>query len=79
MNFESSDRAAPGRPRYARWIFCAFAAVALFFLIGEHRAHLYGAWPYLLAALCPLLHLFHRHGGGSGSTADARRSGRRHH
>ena len=44
-------------------IFAAFAAVALFFLLTEHRAHLYGWLPFLLLAACPLMHLFHRHGG----------------
>ncbi|MEW6332185.1 MAG: DUF2933 domain-containing protein [Pseudomonadota bacterium] len=41
-----------------------FLAVAGFFLFTEHRAHLLGALPFLLLALCPLLHLFgHGHGG----------------
>lgn len=47
----------------SKWIFLGFALVALFFLLLEHRAHLYGWWPYLLLALCPLMHLFHGHGG----------------
>ena len=51
--------------------FCAFAAIALFFLWQEHRAHLLGAVPYLLFLLCPILHLLlHRghghHEGGAG-------------
>lgn len=41
-----------------------FLGIALFFLITEHRAHLYGALPYLLLLACPLMHLFHRHGRG---------------
>lgn len=44
-------------------IFAGFAAVALFFLVTEHRAHLYGWLPFLLVAACPLMHVFHRHGG----------------
>ena len=45
-----------------------FLAVAAFFLLAEHRAHLLGALPFLLVALCPLLHFFgHRgHGGHHG-------------
>jgi hypothetical protein len=43
------------------WVFLGFAAVALFFLLTEHRAHLYGWLPYLLFAACPLMHLFHGH------------------
>lgn len=36
-----------------------------FYLITEHRAHLYGALPFLLILSCPLMHLFmhHDHGG----------------
>ena len=45
------------------WVLLGFAAVALFFLLAEHRAHLYGWLPYLLFAACPLMHLFHGHGG----------------
>jgi hypothetical protein len=36
-----------------------FLAVALFFLLAEHRAHVMGALPYLLLLACPLMHLFH--------------------
>jgi hypothetical protein len=55
--------------------FCLFAAVAVFFLWEEHRAHVLGALPYALLLLCPIIHLFmHRghggHGGGGGSGHD---------
>lgn len=55
-------------------IFAGFAAVALFFLVTEHRAHLYGWLPYLLLAACPLMHLFHGH-GRHGSHEGHERSG----
>lgn len=41
----------------------AFFAIAAFFLLTEHRAHLVGAMPFLLLA-CPLLHFFMHHGHG---------------
>lgn len=42
-------------------------AVAAFFLFVEHRAHLFGALPFLLILACPLMHLFmHRGHGGHG-------------
>ena len=48
-----------------RWCFGVFAAVALFFLWQEHRAHLLGALPWLLLLACPLMHfLMHRRHGG---------------
>ena len=40
----------------------AVAAVAGYFLLAEHRAHLAGWLPYILLALCPLMHIF-MHGG----------------
>ena len=58
------------------WIFAGFLAVAGFFFFTEHRAHLMGALPFVLLALCPLMHLFHgrhgRHAHGRGAAADPR-------
>jgi hypothetical protein len=50
-------------PRLPIWLgACLFGAVALFFLWTEHRAHLFGALPYLLLLSCPLMHRFMHHG-----------------
>ena len=49
-----------------RWAFWAFALIAVYFLLSEHRAHFVQALPYLLLLACPLLHFFHRHGGQGG-------------
>lgn len=46
-------------------VLVVFAAVAGYFLIMEHRAHLQGALkylPYLLLLACLLMHLFMHHG-----------------
>lgn len=56
-----------------KWVFLGFAAIALFFLWTEHRAHLLGALPYLLVLSCPLMHLFH-HGHGHHQQGDTRPS-----
>lgn len=32
-------------------------------ILREHWGHVLGALPYLLLLACPLLHLFHGHGG----------------
>ena len=47
-------------------VLLVFLAVAAFFLVTEHTAHLFGVLPYLLLLLCPLLHLFMhgKHGKG---------------
>ncbi len=48
--------------RRIRWGWWFFAAVGLFYLLSEHRAHLFGILPYLLLLACPLMHLFMHHG-----------------
>ncbi len=40
--------------------------IAAFYLLREHWNHVAGYWPYLLLLLCPLMHLFHGHGGRRG-------------
>jgi hypothetical protein len=45
-----------------RWAFWAFAAVGLYYLLTEHRAHLFDYLPYVLLMACPLMHLLHGHG-----------------
>ena len=46
-------------------VFLAFAGIALFFLLSEHRIHALGWLPLLFLLACPLLHMFH-HGGHGG-------------
>jgi hypothetical protein len=67
LNQESEDELmATGQTGLVGWIksragiaFIGFVAIAVFFLWEEHKAHLLGAWPYVLLLLCPLSHLFH--------------------
>lgn len=57
-------------PASPKWVFWGFLLIAGLFLALEHRAHLADYMPYLpylLLLACPLLHLFHRHGGHTGS------------
>lgn len=42
------------------------ALVGTFYALREHWGHVAGLLPYLLLLACPLLHLFHGHGGHSG-------------
>ena len=58
------------RSRYAVGLL-VFGAVAAYFLLSEHRAHFFGALPFLLLLACPLMHIFMHgghggHGGGHG-------------
>ena len=52
-------------PRVPWWRPIALAVFSLttIFLLTEHTAHVFGALPYLLILACPLMHLFHGHGG----------------
>ncbi len=55
----------------AKWVFIGFSLIAGFFLITEHRAHLYGWFSaygiWLLLLACPLMHIFMHHGHGGHS------------
>ena len=58
------------RSRYAIGLL-VFGAVAAYFLLSEHRAHFFGALPFLLLLACPFMHMFMHgghggHGGGHG-------------
>ena len=69
-----NDRESAPRNFWSRGniVLIVFLAIAGFYLITEHRAHVFGYLPFLLLLACPFLHMFmHRgHGGhgGSGST-----------
>jgi len=74
MNHEHQHRQNGGNGMgfKIRWVFIAFLAIAAYFLIAEHKAHLSGYLyylPYLLLLACPLLHIFMHggHGGHGGS------------
>ena len=45
-------------------VFIVFAAIAGYFLLAEHRAHLVAFLPWLLLAAGPLMHIFMHHGHG---------------
>ena len=72
-NQQADQRGAPPfwRSRYSIGLL-VLGAVAAYFLLNEHRAHFFGALPYLLLLACPLMHMFMHggHGGDSGGHAD---------
>lgn len=78
---DEPNRRARGfwRSRYAIGLL-VFAAIALFFLLTEHRAHTLGALPYLLLAASPFLHIFmhrgHSHGHSDAHDDKGRSDGR---
>lgn len=80
MNHHELNRSVPWWRTRRGIAFLGFVAIAGFFLITEHRAHVLGALPLLLLALCPLLHLFghggHNHGGEPSTTTEKEELGR---
>ncbi|CAN7491495.1 DUF2933 domain-containing protein [Pararhizobium sp. LjRoot238] len=48
-----------------KWTLLAasLGVIVTFFVLREHWAHALGLAPYLLLLACPLMHLFHGHGG----------------
>ena len=70
------------RSRYAIGLL-VLGAVAAYFLLSEHRAHFFGALPFLLLLACPLMHMFMHgghgghggeHGGGHGDQAGGKQA-----
>ena len=79
MNHDPSHHDEPRgfwRSRYAIGLL-VMGAVAAYFLLSEHRAHFFGALPFLLLLACPLMHVFMHgshggHGGGHGGHGGSR-------
>jgi DUF2933 family protein len=87
MNHDHEQDSKPSNSIW-KFVLIGFALVAGFFLVTEHRAHLFGILPYLLLAACPLMHFFgHGHGGHggqagkpeSGARESSETSAHRHH
>lgn len=53
-----------------------FIGAVTYFLLMEHRDHLFQALPFLIILLCPLMHLFMHGGHGHGGHRGARDSSR---
>jgi len=76
--FQPASTPESAKPSRALWIAAVMTAlIGAFFLLREHWGHVAGYWPYLLLLACPVMHLFHSHGGHShhvGHGAGTRRS-----
>ena len=59
-------------------VLLGFLAIAAFYLITEHTAHVFGVLPYALLLLCPFLHLF-MHGGHGDHNAQSGQEGHAGH
>lgn len=67
MNHNHGEHEAPPSFWGSRYVIglIVIGAVAGYFLLTEHRAHLFGALPFLLLLACPLMHVFMHHGHGA--------------
>ena len=68
MQMDHSHPSSPqsaARPRRPPLLIAAAmtALIGVFYLLREHWGHVAGYWPYLLLLACPVMHLFHGHGG----------------
>lgn len=61
----------PGSTLWQKFAVYGAVAVVLFYLLTEHRAHFFGALPYLLLLACPLMHFF-MHGNHRAHTHENR-------
>ena len=61
----------------SNWVLLAFLAIAGFYLIAEHKAHVFGMLPFLILLACPLLHVF-MHRGHAGHSDDSPSAGHDH-
>lgn len=68
--------ATPKSVRNGRWwfekiAFLTFFLVGGYYLVTEHRAHLFGFLPYAILLICPIMHLF-MHKGHHRSSGDGK-------
>lgn len=62
---EHMDTPSFWRSRYSIGLL-VFGAIAAYFLLTEHLAHVVGALPLLILLACPLMHVFMHHGHDHG-------------
>jgi cell division protein FtsW (lipid II flippase) len=81
MNHDHSPNETPFWRSRSTWAFLGFFAIAGFFLFTEHRAHVFVALPFILLALCPLLHIFGHsgHGDHGAPSGETKRGGGHEH
>jgi hypothetical protein len=52
------------------WAAIALIGAVSYFLLIEHREHVFSFLPFLILLLCPLMHVFMHHGHGHGHSSD---------
>ena len=59
----ASQNASSFSKSQRRSFYILLGIVAAYYLWGWHKEHVLQYWPFAIFLLCPLMHLFHRHGG----------------
>ncbi len=59
----SRANGATGLTRPVKFALLMAALIGGFYLLRGHWNHIAGNWVYLILLACPLMHLFHGHGG----------------
>lgn len=65
-NERAETRTPAGLGPRGRFALAGFGMIAAYFLWTEHRAHVIQVLPWVLLAICPLMHLFMHRGHGHG-------------
>jgi hypothetical protein len=65
QRIQDDDPPSFWRTRYGIGLL-VLGAVATYFLLTEHLAHVATFWPFAFLLACPLMHLFMHHGRGHG-------------
>jgi Protein of unknown function (DUF2933) len=73
MNQEQTSRRSGWLGPHTGIVVLVFLAVISFFMLTQHRLHLFGVLPYLLLLACPIMHFFmhRRHGSHGAHTAES--------
>ena len=76
MNHDEHETHRNGKLKFkANWVLAGFLAIAAFFLIAEHKAHVLPFLPFALLLACPLMHVFMHRGHGDHDDHDQRPPG----
>ena len=72
MNGEQTHSDSKRFNFWSRAFICSALLIVGYFLLTEHRAHVFAAIPWILILACPLMHLFMGHGSHGSHNSNRR-------
>jgi hypothetical protein len=66
MNMQEQPQSSKWYQSRLTWVLLGLIAIGGFFLVTGHTAHVFGALPFLVFLLCPLMMFFMMRGGHGG-------------